>query len=412
MSNKDDYGKQNHAQSDEEAIREALNSVKHKIVVLSGKGGVGKSTVAVNLAVALSQAGYKTGLLDVDLHGPSVPRLLGLVDSRPGQAAGRIIPITYTEKLKVVSIESFLERHDQAIIWRGPMKIKAIRQFLMDVAWGELDYLVIDSPPGTGDEPLTVAQDIPGARAIIVTTPQEISLADVRKSINFCRQVNLPVLGVVENMSGYVCPQCGHHQDIFGAGGGERIAGEAGLSFLGRIPIDPATVEAGDLGRPNLSAGQDDAAKKAFHGVVASIVGAAEGAPEGDVLPEAREEEAVTTAKADKTNMKIAIPVANGALANHFGHCEQFAFFTVEDSKVVGREFATPPPHEPGVIPRWLRSHSVDVIIAGGMGSRAQGFFTEYGINVIVGAPPSQPEEIVESYLNGILQTGRNVCDH
>jgi ATP-binding protein involved in chromosome partitioning len=411
MSGKHDHDKQDGVKSDEQLIREALSMVKHKIVILSGKGGVGKSTVAVNLAVALAQAGYKTGLLDVDLHGPSVPRLLGLVDYRPGQADDHIIPVTYRENLKMVSIESFLERHDQAVIWRGPMKIKAIRQFLIDVAWGELDYLVIDSPPGTGDEPLTVAQDIHGARAIIVTTPQEISLADVRKSINFCRQVQLPVLGVIENMSGYNCPQCGHHQDIFGSGGGERIAQEMGLFFLGSIPIDPATVQAGDLGRPNLSAGQDDMAKKAFHDVVASIVGATEGALANDALLGSQQGEP-TTNKADEANMKIAIPVANGALANHFGHCEQFAFFTVEDSKVVGQEFVAPPPHEPGAIPRWLNSHSVNVIIAGGMGSRAQGFFTEYGIKVIVGAPAFRPEKIIELYLNGTLQTGQNICDH
>jgi predicted Fe-Mo cluster-binding NifX family protein len=233
----------------------------------------------------------------------------------------------------------------------------------------------------------------------------------VRKSINFCRQVQLPVLGVIENMSGYVCPQCGHHQDIFGSGGGERIAREMGLFFLGRLPIDPATVQAGDVGRPNLSGGQDEVAGKAFQDVVASIVGAAEGALANDALLNSQQGK-LTTNKADQADMKIAIPVAGEALANHFGHCEQFAFFTVEDSQVVGRELVAPPPHEPGVIPRWLSSQSVNVIIAGGMGSRAQGFFTEYGIKVIVGAPVDKPEKIVELYLNGTLQTGQNVCDH
>jgi Mrp family chromosome partitioning ATPase/predicted Fe-Mo cluster-binding NifX family protein len=411
MSCKRDHEKQENIKSDEQLIQEALRTVKHKIVIMSGKGGVGKSTVAVNLAVALAEAGFKTGLLDVDLHGPSVPRLLGLVDYRPGQSDSHIIPVTYRDNLKMVSIESFLERHDQAVIWRGPMKIKAIRQFLIDVAWGNLDYLIIDSPPGTGDEPLTIAQDITGARAIIVTTPQEISLADVRKSINFCRHVDLPVLGVIENMSGYICPECGHHQDIFGSGGGERIAQEMGLFFLGRIPIDPDTVQAGDGGRPNLSGGQEDKAGKAFQDVVAAVIGAAEEAHAKDPLAKAQQEE-LTTNKAAQADMKIAIPTANGALANHFGHCEQFAFFTVKDSKVVDREFVAPPQHEPGVIPRWLNSHAVNVIIAGGMGSRAQGFFTEYGIKVIVGAPVDKPESIIESYLKGTLQTGQNVCDH
>ena len=242
-------------ESDEEfAERRQLESrlcrIRHKIFILSGKGGVGKSTVAVNLAVGLSLAGKRVGILDVDIHGPSVPRMLGLQDSRMQARDEAMIPIE-TGSLKVVSIGFLLSSPDQAVIWRGPMKMGVIKQFLKDVAWGELDYLVIDCPPGTGDEPLSIAQLIPNADgAVIVTTPQEVALADVRKCVDFCRRIELPVLGVVENMSGFACPRCGEVVNIFKQGGGEKMAADAGAPFLGAIPIDPDVVECGDTGRP------------------------------------------------------------------------------------------------------------------------------------------------------------------
>jgi len=201
-----------------------LCQIHHKILILSGKGGVGKSTVAANLAVTLALGGERTGLLDIDLHGPSIPKLLHL-EGRPLASDGQEIePAAFGELLKVVSIGFLLQHPDDAVIWRGPLKMGVIKQFLKDVHWGELDYLVVDSPPGTGDEP--------------------------RKCISFCRQLHTPVLGVVENMSGFVCPHCGERTDLFGAGGGEQMAGEMGVPFLGRIPIDPAVVASGDEGRP------------------------------------------------------------------------------------------------------------------------------------------------------------------
>jgi len=230
-------------------VKATLNQITHKFMVMSGKGGVGKSSVSVNLATALATKGFHVGLMDVDIHGPDIPRMLGLAEDLTVNQAKRIIPARYSPKLSVVSIEALMPDKDAAIIWRGPAKHGVIRQFIGDVDWGRLDYLIIDAPPGTGDEPLTVAQLIPDARAVVVTTPQEVALADVRKSIRFCKQVNMDILGLVENMSGYVCPTCGDTLDIFGTGGGERTATQEGVPFLGRIPLDPALVSFGDRGR-------------------------------------------------------------------------------------------------------------------------------------------------------------------
>jgi Mrp family chromosome partitioning ATPase len=219
-------------------------------VVLSGKGGVGKSTVAVNVAVALMMAGQRVGLLDVDIHGPSIPTMLGLEGHSLGGRDGEIAPAD-VEGLKVISIGLFLPSPDDAIIWRGPLKMGAIKQFLKDVAWGELDFLVIDSPPGTGDEPLSVCQLIGRLDgAIIVTTPQRVAAVDVRKSITFCRQLHVPVLGVIENMNGFACPKCGEITPVFRSGGGKLIANDMGVPFLGSIPLDPQIGEACDSGQP------------------------------------------------------------------------------------------------------------------------------------------------------------------
>jgi ATP-binding protein involved in chromosome partitioning len=241
--------KDQHAIQDEE-IKDQLSHIKNKILVMSGKGGVGKSSIAAYLAVALSNKGYKVGLLDIDLHGPSIPRLLGLNGNiQPSVLPGKVLPIHFMPNLHVLSVETLMGvDKDAATIWRGPIKIGVIRQFISDIDWSDLDYLVIDSPPGTGDEPLTVAQTIPDAKALIVTTPQEISLADVRKSINFCRNVNMSILGLVENMSGLICPHCGEKIDLFKARGGEKMAAKENLRLLARLPIEPEVVRRGDDG--------------------------------------------------------------------------------------------------------------------------------------------------------------------
>jgi len=252
-------------QVEQEQIRRRVKRIKHRVLVLSGKGGVGKSTVAVNLAMSLALAGKNVGLLDIDIHGPSIPKLLG-IEQKNVQAIGQnIIPVEVAENLKVMSIGFLLRGKDDAVIWRGPMKYQMIKQFLMNVEWGDLDFLVIDSPPGTGDEPLSAVQLLENADgAIIVTTPQEVALSDVRKGITFCRNLNLPVLGVLENMSGFVCPKCGQRTDIFKTGGGELMAKQMGVPFLGRVPIDPQIVQLCDSGRPYVSDYSHSQTAKAF----------------------------------------------------------------------------------------------------------------------------------------------------
>lgn len=237
----------------QEAIKKNLQRIKQVIVVLSGKGGVGKSTVSTNLALTLAQQGKQVGLLDCDMHGPTIPTMLGLHDTRIMESKEGLKPVQATENLKVLSMGFLLKNQDDAIIWRGPMKMGAIRQLIGDFSWGNLDYLIIDLPPGTGDEPLSIAQIIPKITgAVIVTTPQDVALVSVRKSITFVHKLKIPVIGIIENMSGFTCPHCGKHVDIFKTGGGKKAADDFQLPFLGSIPLDPSIVETGDAGTTNM----------------------------------------------------------------------------------------------------------------------------------------------------------------
>ena len=255
-------------------LQSRMGDIDHKLLVLSGKGGVGKSTVAANLAVSLARAGKRVGLLDVDVHGPSIPKLMGL-EVHPVQIAGEeIIPVKADDNLAVMSIGFLLASGKDAVIWRGPRKYHLIRQFLKDVLWGHLDYLVVDSPPGTGDEPLSVAQLVGSpAAAVVVTTPQEVAISDVRRCVSFCNTLSLPVLGIVENMSGLLCPKCGARIDLFKRGGGAALALEMGVPFLGRIPIDTEVVVTGDAGIPLCRDGPQSPAAMAFSDIVQSILG-------------------------------------------------------------------------------------------------------------------------------------------
>lgn len=383
------------------AREEARARIRHTLVVLSGKGGVGKSTVAVNLATALAMAGRQVGLLDVDLHGPSIPTMLKLRDARPVIDDEKLVPVGY-DLLKVMSVGFLLDNADQPVIWRGPAKAGVIRQFVEEVAWGDLDYLVVDCPPGTGDEPLSVVQTL-GALdgAIIVTTPQDVALADVRKSIGFCAAVNVPVLGVIENMSGLVCPHCQEMIPLFKTGGGEQMAAELGVPFLGKLPLDPLVVINGDAGVPYVYASAKTPGAEALRQITLQLLTACETEADEQAMPAAG-------------RLRIAIPLAEGLLCLHFGHCEQFALVDVDaqTQQIVDSRFLTPPPHEPGVIPRWLHEQGATTIIAGGMGARAQSLFAEQGITVITGAPVEAPEVLVRAYLNATLVTGENTCDH
>nr|MBF0221711.1 Mrp/NBP35 family ATP-binding protein [Desulfobulbaceae bacterium] len=263
-----------HIAQQEVSIKTSLSRIKHKILVMSGKGGVGKSTVSTNLALGLANRGYKVGLMDVDLHGPDICRMLNLTENLKDaqQNGGLLPPMKFGENLKVISLEYMMEDRDDPIIWRGPLKIQAIRQFIADIDWGTLDYLVIDAPPGTGDEPLTIANTIPDAQALVVTTPQDIALADVRKSLNFCKHVKMNIVGLVENMSGLICPHCNKTVDVFKSGGGEKTAKDFNINFLGRVPMDPRVVLGGDDGNPYLTSESDSPAVKAFAVVIDNVI--------------------------------------------------------------------------------------------------------------------------------------------
>ncbi|MFA5261200.1 MAG: Mrp/NBP35 family ATP-binding protein [Candidatus Omnitrophota bacterium] len=253
-------------------LNEKMPKIKHKLIVMSGKGGVGKTSVAVNLSYALASFGRAVGLLDVDLHGPNIAKMLGIEQASLYTTDLGIEPVEVTSHLKAVSLALTGMDRDQPVIWRGPMKASAIRQFLSDVNWGVLDYLVIDSPPGTGDEPLSVCQLIPRITgAVIVTTPQEVAVLDARKSVLFAQELNIPVIGVIENMSGFICPRCGHEIDIFKKGGGQKAAEELNVPFLGRIPFYSELVDLADSGQPFVSFKRESEAAKAFVEIINKI---------------------------------------------------------------------------------------------------------------------------------------------
>jgi ATP-binding protein involved in chromosome partitioning len=257
---------------DEAKVSRTLARIKNRILVFSGKGGVGKSTVAANLALALSLRNKSVGLLDVDIHGPNLAKMLGVEDKKLEISSETIKAVPINENLKLVSMSFLLDSPDLPVIWRGPMKMKVIQQFLGDVEWGDLDWLIIDSPPGTGDEPLSIAQLIPATGAIIVTTPQEVSVMDSRKAVVFAMKLNLKVLGIIENMSGMVCPHCGQRIDLFKKGGGEKAAAEMNVPFLGGIPVDSRIVISGDEGKPFAIHLPDSEAAKAFREIVDKIL--------------------------------------------------------------------------------------------------------------------------------------------
>jgi Mrp family chromosome partitioning ATPase len=256
------------------AENENIKNIDNVLVVMSGKGGVGKSTVSTNLAVELSSRGYQVGLIDADMHGPDIPQMLGLVDDRPVMDENKkIVPVRYSNNLRVISIEYFLPSRDTPVIWRGALKHKMIEQFITDIAWGKLDFLIFDLPPGTGDEALSIVQLIPKVTGfVIVGTPQEVAMIDVKKAINFAKQLNAPVVGLIENMSGFVCPHCGETTFIFKKGSGEKISKEFGIDFLGSIPMEASVVEDGDDGTPMVLSHPESNSSKSFKSIVDRIL--------------------------------------------------------------------------------------------------------------------------------------------
>jgi Mrp family chromosome partitioning ATPase/predicted Fe-Mo cluster-binding NifX family protein len=366
-------------------LREQLSKIKHKILVMSGKGGVGKSTVAVNIAVGLSLQDFMVGLLDVDLHGPNVPKMLGARDLKLSRRPdGRLGAIKYSPNLKFLSIEPLLPSEDTAIIWRGPIKHSAIRQFIGDIDWGELDYLVIDSPPGTGDEPLTVAKTIPDAYALIVTTPQEVSLIDVKKAIKFCQKIKLRILGIVENMSGFICPHCGKPVDIFKKGGGQKLADELGIRFLGRIPVDPRIVDTGDAGKPLIAAYPESVTAKAFEELVRNIIVATEEMKK-DILEE--------------KFMRIAIPISTPSkIETDPEKFELFALYDVENNKILVKDVVKKAENQ-GLID-FLKEQVVTHVLLFDPPKELADYLSQNEIKVLVTDTSTEtPDNLIEEYL-------------
>jgi ATP-binding protein involved in chromosome partitioning len=269
----DGSGKCKREDQEKRRLEQRLFHIRHKIVVMSGKGGVGKSTVATNLAAAMALRGYRVGILDADLHGPNVARMLGIEGQHLTGGGDSVDPIEVSKNLKAVSMALLGHDPDQAIVWRGPLKHSAIKQFVGDVNWGDLDFLFVDLPPGTGDEALSVANVIKNMDGcLVVTTPQDVALMDARKAVTFSRLLNVPVLGIVENMSGMICPHCGGKIDLFKVGGGEKAAEELGIPFLGRIPIDPEIVQMCDRGKPFVTETTNSVARAAFLALIQKLV--------------------------------------------------------------------------------------------------------------------------------------------
>ncbi|RUM89376.1 MAG: ATP-binding protein [Thermodesulfatator sp.] len=370
-------------------VRDQLARIRHKIMIMSGKGGVGKSTVAVNLAVGLSLQDFMVGLLDVDLHGPNIPKMLGIRREKlPRRPDGRLGAIVYSPNLKVLSIEPLLPKEDAAIIWRGPLKISAIKQFIGDIDWGKLDYLVIDAPPGTGDEPLTVAQTIPDAYALVVTTPQEVSLIDVQKSINFCRKVKMRLLGLVENMSGFICPHCGKELDLFKRGGGERLAEELGIRFLGRIPVDPRVVAAGDAGKPMIAAYPESVTARAFEELVHNVVAATE-----EMWRDVEE----------GRYMRVAVPLDGARVAQDPTSADLFAVYDIEGGQIRVKDVVKRP--EDQDLESFLKEQVATHLLAPQVPSEWRERLEAARIRVVTGGSRGVgPDTLIQDLLAGIIR--------
>ncbi len=370
-----------------------MAAVKHKILVMSGKGGVGKTTVAVNLAYTFAARGFNVGIVDTDIHGPNVALMTGVEGMRAQGDEGFLEPVQAAPNVKVLSISAFLPGPDSPVVWRGPMKAGVIAQFLADGDWSDVDLLVVDCPPGTGDEPLSVAQLIPDADGVvIVTQPQDVSLLDSRKCVNFVKMLKLPVLGIVENMSGFACPHCGERLDIFSIGGGKKAAEQMNVPFLGAIPMTMKMVGAGDTGRPLVDLAPDDPAAQALSKIADRIV------QEWEKVASAR-------ARAGITRIVVATDTADGlkaAVSSQFAKAAAFVVVDIADG-MVDAVRSVPSPfidgHQSGQTPRYIHDElDGQVIITGEMGSHAFDAFHSYNMEVVVGAGGTVVE-VVKSWI-------------
>lgn len=389
-----EHGGHNHTKDHSRKAIEKMEAIKHKILVMSGKGGVGKTTVAVNLAYTFARRGFNVGIVDTDIHGPNVALMTG-VEGLPTQGSeGVLEPHEALPNVKVLSISGFLPGPDSPVVWRGPMKAGVIAQFLAEGNWDGIDLIVVDCPPGTGDEPLSVAQLIPDADgAVIVTQPQDVSLLDSRKCVNFVRMLKIPVLGIVENMSGLVCPHCGEKIDLFSVGGGHRAADEMGVPFLGAIPISTAMVKAGDSGEPIVSSSPDDVSAVALVDIASNVE------QEWEKVAAARRRERIVTvvvAAASPDGVKSAV-------AADFVTAPAFVAVDVDDDEIVDVRSVRNPfadGHQSGQIPRWIHDElGAKVIITGEIGSHAFDAFHSYNMEVVKGVSGTVAE-VVKAWMD------------
>ncbi len=398
----------------EERLQDKLSTIHHRLIVMSGKGGVGKSTVAANLAVALAAAGNRVGILDGDVHGPNIPKMLGLEGAQPEGGPNGLVPVQATENLKIMSTSFLLPNSDTPIAWRGPMKHSLFQQFVSDVAWGELDYLVVDLPPGTGDEPMSIAQILGSPLwAVIVTTPQDVALLDSRKSVMFAKSLDMNILGIVENMSGLMCPHCSGKIDLFKSGGGEKAAKELAVPFLGALPLDPNVVLAGDAGIPVSHLDSHSQVSEIFRDLAAKI--------DQVVKPETKPQQSAAADHTDTETQRrsfsmssktIAVPSMNpGGLdamrSGHFGHCDVFTMVNVEDGKVHDVQVLHNPPHQQGGCQgpvNLLHQNRADALIVGGIGMRPLMGFRQAGIDVYYGPEGETVKSVIDRLLDGKLE--------
>lgn len=405
----------------QQQAQQKASEVKHKILVMSGKGGVGKTTIAVNLAFALAEKGMDVGILDTDMHGPNAAFMAGVEGMGVhGTAEGTLEPLQAAKGVRVLSISGFLPSRDTPVIWRGPRKAGAIQQLLGEGNWKGVEALVVDSPPGTGDEPMSVAQLIPDADGVVVvTTPQEVSLLDSRKCINFVRELDLPVLGVVENMSSFICSKCGHRTELFKSGGGKKAAEEMDVPFLGKVPLTEDVVTSGDEGRPLVVSKPDDPAAKALLAVAEALIERLKKEttePKTSAKEETHEEAAEKTAGSGVRSVAVAAEGSEGleaAVAQHFGRCPYYALVEVEGDQIKNVRSEKNPhfeAHAPGQVPKFVKDLGADVILTGGMGRRAQQLFDKFGIAIGSGASGTV-RDAVKAFLADEL-SAQGGCNH
>ena len=363
------------------------SSVKKVIGIVSGKGGVGKSLVTSLMAAAMNRRGHRTAILDADITGPSIPKAFGIKEKARGSEDG-IFPIVTRSGIRVMSINLLLENDSDPVLWRGPILGGTVKQFWTDVLWSDVDFMFLDMPPGTGDVPLTVFQSIPVDGIIIVTSPQDLVSMIVSKAVKMANMMNIPIIGLVENMSYYQCPDCGGKHSIFGESHVEAIAKKYSLPVLAHLPVDPRISEACDEGLI------EDFPVDWLDGVA-------------QVLEKGLEINKVKIT--EEKNMKIAVASENQKVCEHFGHCESFLIAETDGDHILRSEFIPNPGHKPGFLPVFLHDLGTGVIISGGMGAGAIDIFNEKGIEVVIGAS-GLALEAAQNYLKGELKSTGSVC--